>query len=298
MEQEQEYHNNNWDLQAVVRGYLPPPPATNPFGSFSFNSLVVKEEEYHDSICSFPDLMATPSGLHELEELCKCFLPKSTGPTCQTQVMPVQLVQPVQRNKPNRPAVQTPRSKRRKNQQKVVCQVPADGLSSDMWAWRKYGQKPIKGSPYPRGYYRCSSSKGCLARKQVERSRTDPGMFIITYTAEHNHPVPTHRNSLAGITRQKFPTTSAASVAGGGGSPTTPLMASMEDELLHGEVENEEELEGGLGVEDMKMCGDDEFLFWGQEQDGEDVNACIQLQKIRDDFSDESCFNPPPCLAS
>lgn len=33
---------------------------------------------------------------------------------------------------------------------KVVCQVPADGVSSDMWAWRKYGQKPIKGSPYPR----------------------------------------------------------------------------------------------------------------------------------------------------
>ncbi|KAG6427177.1 hypothetical protein SASPL_111417 [Salvia splendens] len=72
-----------------------------------------------------------------------------------------------------------------------------------VWSWRKYGQKPIKGSPYPRGYYRCSTSKGCLARKQVERNRSDPGMFIVAYTAEHNHPMPTHRNSLAGSTRHK-----------------------------------------------------------------------------------------------
>ncbi|GKV03909.1 hypothetical protein SLEP1_g16144 [Rubroshorea leprosula] len=69
---------------------------------------------------------------------------------------------------------------------KVVC-IPAPAavnsrssgevVPSDLWAWRKYGQKPIKGSPYPRGYYRCSSSKGCSARKQVERSRTDPNML-------------------------------------------------------------------------------------------------------------------------
>lgn len=67
----------------------------------------------------------------------------------------------------------------------------------DQWSWRKYGQKPIKGSPYPRSYYRCSSSKGCLARKQVERSHLDPEVFIVTYTAEHSiHPHPiTRKNS-------------------------------------------------------------------------------------------------------
>lgn len=81
----------------------------------------------------------------------------------------------------------------------------AEDLFSDVWAWRKYGQKPIKGSPYPRSYYRCSSSKGCSARKQVERSCSNPETFIITYTAEHNHVHPTRRNSLAGSTRSKFP---------------------------------------------------------------------------------------------
>ncbi|XP_010504968.1 PREDICTED: probable WRKY transcription factor 35 [Camelina sativa] len=101
--------------------------------------------------------------------------------------------------------------KRRKSQTKKVVCIPAPAamnsrssgevVPSDLWAWRKYGQKPIKGSPYPRGYYRCSSSKGCSARKQVERSRTDPNMLVITYTSEHNHPWPTQRNALAGSTR-------------------------------------------------------------------------------------------------
>lgn len=83
-------------------------------------------------------------------------------------------------------------------------EVKEDCLGSDMWAWRKYGQKPIKGSPYPRSYYRCSSSKGCLARKQVERSFPKPEIFIITYTAEHSHAHPVRRNSLAGSTRSKL----------------------------------------------------------------------------------------------
>ncbi|RRT77212.1 hypothetical protein B296_00005888 [Ensete ventricosum] len=54
-----------------------------------------------------------------------------------------------------------------------------------------------------RGYYRCSSSKGCSARKQVERSRTDPNMLVITYTYEHNHPWPAQRNAHAGFTRSQ-----------------------------------------------------------------------------------------------
>ncbi|KAI3495534.1 hypothetical protein L1887_37875 [Cichorium endivia] len=108
-----------------------------------------------------------------------------------------------------------PATKRRKSQAKKVVCIPAPApansrptgevVPSDLWAWRKYGQKPIKGSPYPRGYYRCSSSKGCSARKQVERSRTDPNMLVITYTSEHNHPWPTQRNALAGSTRTPQP---------------------------------------------------------------------------------------------
>ncbi|KAL9687957.1 hypothetical protein QQ045_032369 [Rhodiola kirilowii] len=98
-----------------------------------------------------------------------------------------------------------PSSKRSKRSaMKRVVSIPIKGAENargnnksgdgappaDCWAWRKYGQKPIKGSPYPRGYYRCSSSKGCPARKQVERSHADPTMLVITYSSDHNHSLP------------------------------------------------------------------------------------------------------------
>ncbi|XP_073300666.1 uncharacterized protein [Primulina huaijiensis] len=69
----------------------------------------------------------------------------------------------------------------------------SEGSPSDCWSSRKYDQKPIKGSPYPRGYYRCSTSKNCSAKKQVERCKTDATTLIITYTCAHNHPEPDSR---------------------------------------------------------------------------------------------------------
>ena len=47
-----------------------------------------------------------------------------------------------------------------------------------------------------RGYYRCSTSKGCSAKKQVERCRTDASVLIVTYTSNHNHPGPDLHDSI------------------------------------------------------------------------------------------------------
>ncbi|GMH08948.1 hypothetical protein Nepgr_010788 [Nepenthes gracilis] len=167
----------------------------------------------------------------------------------QQQQQPQQyFVQPLHR--PQGPANHYRCRKRKNELKRTTCQVTAENiLSTDTWAWRKYGQKPIKGSPYPRNYYRCSSSKGCTARKQVERSAADPNLYAVTYTGDHCHPRPTHRNSLAGSTRNKFytpdkpnfespelsePKMAAASppispsTAAGSLSPTTPLSAVRE----------------------------------------------------------------------
>ncbi|XWS35834.1 hypothetical protein CRYUN_Cryun20dG0029900 [Craigia yunnanensis] len=250
------------------------------------------QEAFQYQFLSFPNQFETRNVTEELNELYKPFFPKSQPLSPQTTPLPslssVGLPkdqahikqQQEQQRQPKKfhagsvtSAVTTAssnsatanshhsRSKKRKNQLKRVCQVPAEGLSSDVWAWRKYGQKPIKGSPYPRGYYKCSSSKGCLARKQLERNRSDPAMFIITYTAEHNHPAPTHRNSLAGSTRQK-PFTKQTVSAGDSTKPSLAKPAyssspttSVDEELLvqSTKVESREDLAEDEGEDDFGM---------------------------------------------
>ncbi|XP_061369074.1 probable WRKY transcription factor 21 [Gastrolobium bilobum] len=84
-------------------------------------------------------------------------------------------------------------SKKRKNRVKRSIKVPAISnkladIPPDDYSWRKYGQKPIKGSPHPRGYYKCSSLRGCPARKHVERCLEEPNMLVVTYEGDHNHP--------------------------------------------------------------------------------------------------------------
>ncbi|CAN1769993.1 Probable WRKY transcription factor 49 [Linum perenne] len=62
-----------------------------------------------------------------------------------------------------------------------------NGMADDGYKWRKYGQKSIKNSPYPRSYYRCTNRK-CSAKKQVERSKDDEDeTLIITYEGLHLH---------------------------------------------------------------------------------------------------------------
>jgi hypothetical protein len=147
----------------------------------------------------------------------------------------------------------------------------------------------------------------------VERSRADPNTFILTYTGEHNHAAPTHRNSLAGTTRHKCPSSAAPQppppsvVVGGasavpgdahhqhqqpspsptststaGLSPTTPLRTpSME--------EDDEEEEDELLVEDMEMAGEDELLFLNTDTD---VDAGAPMSSLFD-VVDEPFLSSP-----
>ncbi|XP_019178067.1 PREDICTED: probable WRKY transcription factor 53 [Ipomoea nil] len=64
----------------------------------------------------------------------------------------------------------------------------------DGYNWRKYGQKKIMGAQFPKGYYRCSHlySRGCLAKKEIQKSDDDPTVFNVRYRGNHtcNNPSP------------------------------------------------------------------------------------------------------------
>ncbi|KAG9457799.1 hypothetical protein H6P81_002307 [Aristolochia fimbriata] len=69
----------------------------------------------------------------------------------------------------------------------------------DGYRWRKYGQKAVKNSPFPRSYYRCTSAM-CGVKKRVERSCDDPTIVVTTYEGQHTHSSPVApRGSTASI---------------------------------------------------------------------------------------------------
>ncbi|CAL0331002.1 unnamed protein product [Lupinus luteus] len=70
---------------------------------------------------------------------------------------------------------------------RVSLESGVDGSHEDGYNWRKYGQKDILGTKYPRSYYRCTfrNTQGCWATKQVQRADEDPTIFDITYRGKH-----------------------------------------------------------------------------------------------------------------
>lgn len=60
--------------------------------------------------------------------------------------------------------------------------------SDDGYNWRKYGQKHVKGSEFPRSYYKCTHPN-CEVKKLFERSH-EGHITEIIYKGTHDHPKP------------------------------------------------------------------------------------------------------------
>ncbi|XP_068484707.1 probable WRKY transcription factor 20 isoform X2 [Phaseolus vulgaris] len=66
--------------------------------------------------------------------------------------------------------------------------VATEKTSDDGYNWRKYGQKLVKGSEFPRSYYKCTHPN-CEVKKLFERSH-DGQITEIIYKGTHDHPKP------------------------------------------------------------------------------------------------------------
>ncbi|XVE54463.1 hypothetical protein DITRI_Ditri03aG0083400 [Diplodiscus trichospermus] len=74
-------------------------------------------------------------------------------------------------------------------------------ILDDGYRWRKYGQKTVKNSKFPRSYYRCTH-KECNVKKQVQRSSKDDEIVVTTYEGIHTHPVEKFMENFDNILKQ------------------------------------------------------------------------------------------------
>ncbi|XP_074355351.1 WRKY transcription factor 22-like [Apium graveolens] len=275
----------DWGLEAMVRGFSTDDHLSSSFDDFVFDFPRIFEAEFVDN---------NDDALLSMDQVYKPVVDNSFSSqasvgtsSCSSSSgkdLELELEETKMKENAKSSTIHAVNYKKRKNQHKRVVLQPG-GQSADSWAWRKYGQKPIKGSPYPRSYYKCSSSKGCSARKQVEQSCTDPGMFIITYnSAEHNHSKPTRRSSLAGTNRPRFTahkpsssdqdssvtTPKQTSTA----SPTTPLWSSIMFQQQPVKIEENidpvvEETSGSTAIsnENESMVVSDDFFVGLEDLD-------------------------------
>ncbi|EEF51756.1 probable WRKY transcription factor 75 [Ricinus communis] len=73
-------------------------------------------------------------------------------------------------------------------------------ILDDGYRWRKYGQKTVKNSKFPRSYYKCTHN-GCSVKKQVQRKSEEEEVVVTTYEGKHTHSIETCTDNFEDILR-------------------------------------------------------------------------------------------------
>ncbi|KAK4768230.1 hypothetical protein SAY87_003371 [Trapa incisa] len=101
------------------------------------------------------------------------------------------------------PKTKQMKSKEKQREPRIAFMTKSDvDHLEDGYRWRKYGQKAVKNSPFPRSYYRCTYAS-CNVKKRVERSYTDPTLVMTTYEGQHAHPSPLLMPGHSGLVRPR-----------------------------------------------------------------------------------------------
>ncbi|CAI0423757.1 unnamed protein product [Linum tenue] len=107
-------------------------------------------------------------------------------------------------------------------------------LVDDGYAWRKYGQKKILESDFPRHYYRCTHKfdHNCPATKQIQMLQDRPNpLYRTTYSAHHtcnNHfTTSSHQHFLMDSAVDSTASCHLISFSNNSTTTTTPFLASL-----------------------------------------------------------------------
>lgn len=124
-----------------------------------------------------------------------------------------------------------------------------------------------------RGYYRCSTSKGCSAKKQVERCRTDPSLLIITYTSNHSHADPA---DLENASNQFMETSCRSRTSTGAPSPKQAEEPETTEKKKEERNDNNED-------EHFRYCLQSSPLYGSKEDNpfSEDMETTYDSQSFR-----------------
>ncbi|CAN8284754.1 unnamed protein product [Cochlearia groenlandica] len=134
--------------------------------------------------------------------------------------------------------------------------------AEDSYAWRKYGQKKILNTNFPRSYFRCTHKpkQGCEAIKHVQKQKKNPEMLQITYIGYHtcNANDQTHaktelfnRDIIMDSNKTLAPTTSHSHVL------------DQDNNMISSRVKEEEN--NIKRCESSSTCDEDLSLVWTEE---------------------------------
>ncbi|XP_042753061.1 probable WRKY transcription factor 29 isoform X2 [Lactuca sativa] len=148
--------DDEWDLHAVVRSYTT--ISTDATTAASGTNTTTSDDGFDmvetvasgNEIYQFSYSNTGENQSEGLEEVYKEGCSQRLGTTATAVVSGDDEQLPVFDGSCDSFSNETPSRKRKNQQKKVVVELTQEELCSDTWAWRKYGQKPIKGSPFPR----------------------------------------------------------------------------------------------------------------------------------------------------
>ncbi|XP_057540512.1 probable WRKY transcription factor 20 isoform X2 [Amaranthus tricolor] len=167
-----------------------PNPGSYSFGGFSFSGSLVSSADPNQQQAGQSNQVQSDCA-HQSSDPSVA-VKSELAPTNEhnsTMVLPSSSVPPeVDSNEFNQKAdsnsdVQTPPLELKGSGSQV-----SERTSDDGYNWRKYGQKLVKGSEFPRSYYKCTHPN-CEVKKLFERS-PDGTITEIIYKGTHDHPKP------------------------------------------------------------------------------------------------------------